>query len=163
MLIIVCLERELVTSPALLRAATARFRQYSASTERRGIFFRLPIICSPALAQHVCGSEHDSSDKREHAGKQHNVDDELDHHTPPLYGPLLEASRQVNFCMRSERRPRKDFRTVSRRTHVNAALAAASMRGRCDGGLCDQEHLAGARQPATHDARGRQTHRCFLI
>jgi hypothetical protein len=74
----------LVTSAALVRAASASFRQYSASTERRGFFFRLPIIFSPALAHDVCGSEHDSSDKREHAGKQHNVDDELDHHTPPL-------------------------------------------------------------------------------
>jgi hypothetical protein len=34
-------------------------------------------IARPQLAQYVCG------DKGEHTGKQHNVDDDFDHHTPP--------------------------------------------------------------------------------
>jgi hypothetical protein len=37
----------------------------------------------------MCASEHDAGDKREHAGKQHNVDDELDHHTPPSLRPEI--------------------------------------------------------------------------
>jgi hypothetical protein len=43
------------------------------------------------LAEHVCGSDHDSGDKCEHAGKQHNVDDELDHDSPPKLTPEIKG------------------------------------------------------------------------
>src|SRR5690349_17150015 len=58
-------------------------------------------FCSAAFqsAQHVRGSEHDSSDKREHAGKQHNVDDELDHLSFPRFTPEIPSRPLWSFVM----------------------------------------------------------------
>jgi hypothetical protein len=66
------------------------------------------------LAQYVRGSEHNPGDKREHAGKQHNVDDELDHHTPPKLRPE---------------------RTIPATTRNIEAAAAASMMNWSDRGI----------------------------
>jgi len=38
----------------------------------------------PRLNEQVCGSDHDASDERKHAGKQHDVDDEFRHCTLPV-------------------------------------------------------------------------------
>ena len=58
----------------------------------------------PRLNEQVCGSDHDASDERKYAGKQHDVDDEFRHYTlPPLRSPrsasvctpLLKLGRKV--------------------------------------------------------------------
>lgn len=73
----------------------ARLAPVFASIQRRQKAAVLSGCLSfPPLTQHVCGREHDARDKREHARKQHNVDDELYHHTPPLVPlalPIIEV------------------------------------------------------------------------
>jgi hypothetical protein len=45
----------------------------------------------------MCDSEDDAGDKRENAGKEHNIDDELDHYTPPRF--TLEISSPCHSFM----------------------------------------------------------------
>jgi hypothetical protein len=53
------------------------------SLDRNARFYPAAYHCPAPLAQHVCGSEHDTRDKRKHAGKQHDIDDDSNHHSPP--------------------------------------------------------------------------------
>jgi len=60
----------------------------------------------PRLNEQVCGSDHDASDERKHAGKQHDVDDEFRHCTLPRYAAAARRHRcqAVPTTLRAVRR-----------------------------------------------------------
>jgi hypothetical protein len=49
---------------------------------------------SPSLAQHVCSGEHNPCDERKHAGKQHNIDENLGHCTAPHTASFMRLNIQ---------------------------------------------------------------------